>query len=208
MEKKRIVIIKIGSSVILTERNKPDEFCLSHLTDQILRVREEGLRVILVISGAVAVGANYINITDNHLLRKGAAGIGQVYLISKLYALFRRKNTVIAQILLTRDDLLKKENMYNLLNFYLEKNILPILNENDVVKLNNFGGNDFLAYEVAKLMDAWQLVILSSYEKSKFGVGGGKSKNEVLRKLMDINIKAKIIDGKGKNVILQEVLWK
>lgn len=205
---KKIIIVKIGSSVIMTRRGRLDEFRILHIADQIVGLKEKGYSVVLIVSGAVAFGANFIHISDGKLLRQGAAGIGQVYLISKLHELFGKKNIVTAQILLTRDNVERKgkENIYNLLNFYLENNILPILNENDVVKLNNFGGNDFLALEVAKLIDASQVILLSSWEKSKFGVGGGGSKEEVLRQLLKMHIMTKIIDGKVKNIILREIL--
>ena len=216
MDKKKIIVIKIGSSVIITRQNKLDELRISHIGDQILTLREKGFGVILVVSGAVACGfithtsdrSHMLLKTNFSLLRQAIAGIGQVQLITVLNNIFKQKQITIAQILLNKDDLwvAKKRKMIKImLKSYVQSGIIPILNENDVVVLNSFGGNDFLAAEIAKLMEASQLLILSSYQRSKYGIGGGKSKKEVVRILSARDIETVIIDGKIKNIILTNI---
>ncbi|OGG03034.1 hypothetical protein A2W14_02195 [Candidatus Gottesmanbacteria bacterium RBG_16_37_8] len=206
----KIIIIKIGSSILLTKRNKLDEFRIAHIADQILRLREKEYGIILVVSGAVAYGANFIEISEKDIkFRQAAAGIGQVYLTTVFQEIFIKKNLQLAQILLTKEELssLKQQkSLRQIIRLYLKTGIIPIFNENDVIDLNCFGGNDFLAAELTKLFRADQLLILSSREGSKYGIGGGVSKQEAIESLSNINIKAEIIDGKIREVILGNVL--
>lgn len=211
-----IIVIKIGSSVFMTKRNKLDEFRISHIADQIVTLKEKGHNVILVVSGAVACGLmtdtsdrlHLSSMIDFSLLRQAAAGIGQVQLITILNDIFRQKQMTIAQILLNKNDLkddTKRKRIKKMLEFYFQLGIIPVFNENDVVDLNSFGGNDYLAAEIAILMRATQVMILSSYEGSSYGVGGGKSKKEVCRELSSNDIEAVVVNGKVKNIILSSI---
>lgn len=205
MGKRKIIVIKIGSSVLTTHRGKLDEFRLDHFADQIIGLQNKGVWVIFVISGAVAFGANFINVSNkisSH--RRAAAGIGQAYLISTLLRIFGQKKLKIAQILLSYDELkveALKNNLRETVDIYLQNGIIPVFNENDVIELNSFGGNDYLALEITKLITADKLIILSTMEGSTFGVGGGKSKYEVLSILKNKNILAQIADGRKRNIL-------
>lgn len=214
INKKKIIVIKIGSSVIFTRRNKLDEFRISHLAYQIVELRKYRISPILVVSGAVALGMNTfisgrLHLLPERFIRQAAASIGQVYLISKLNGLLGQRKLTIAQILLTKENLqagVKREQIKQLLNFYLENNILPVLNENDAVELNSFGGNDYLAGEIALITGANNLVILSSWEGSKYGVGGGVAKQKVIKDLANHNVRTCIINGKEKDAIIRSIL--
>ncbi|MBI1839150.1 MAG: hypothetical protein HYR95_02565 [Candidatus Colwellbacteria bacterium] len=205
----KIMVIKIGSSVLLTQRNKLDEFRLAHIAGQIIALKEKGVGVILVISGAVACGAKFVGFSLNSSeLRRVAAGIGQVYLISVIQEIFSKKNLQIAQLLLVKDSLapgVQKEKISELIKHYLQIGIVPIINENDVLELNGFGGNDFLAAELAMALRAEQLLMLSTMARSAYGVGGGESKQEVLRILNKEKVHATIVDGKLENIILKSL---
>ena len=196
-----IVTIKIGSSVLLTQRNKLDEFRIAHIADQILSLKEKEVGVVLVVSGAVACGANYIQFSSqDKKLKMAAAGIGQAYLNSIFQQIFSRKGLRIAQILLTKDLLdsrCKKKEINDLIHYYLQTGVVPIINENDVIDLNSFGGNDFLAANMAKLLKVDQLLILSTMAGSNFGVGGGEAKFK-LSPCSRKNIQASIVNGKTK----------
>lgn len=206
----RIVVIKIGSSVLLTQRNKLDEFRIAHITDQILSLKEKDVGVILVVSGAVACGANYIQLSSgNKKLKMAAAGIGQAYLNSVFQQILLKKGLRIAQILLTKDLLdsrSKKKEIADLIHYYLQMGVTPVINENDVVDLNSFGGNDFLAADIAKLLKIDQLLILSTMAGSNFGVGGKETKLQAVSMLKRKNILASIVDGKTKNILLECLL--
>lgn len=205
----KTIAIKIGSGVLLTQRNKLDEFRIAHIADQIVSLRDKGLGTILVISGAVACGANVVDFSgENDGLRCLAAGIGQAYLISIFQQIFLKKGLQIAQILVTKNLCFDedKEKFKKLLQKYLEVGVIPIINENDVIDLNSFGGNDLLATEVATMLNVDQLLILSTMAGSTYGVGGGETKKKALEILKKRNIPASIVDGKAQNIILQNIL--
>lgn len=203
----KIVTIKIGSNVLLTQRNKLDEFRVAHIADQIVSLREQGVGVVLVISGAVACGANFIHFSSgDRALKCAAAGVGQAYLISVFQHIFSRKQLQIAQVLLTKNFYASsKKELKKLFESYLRMGVIPVINENDVVDLNSFGGNDFLAANMAKLLKVDQLLILSTMARSKFGVGRGKSKLRAIEILKASQIQAAIVDGKSQNIILRSI---
>jgi glutamate 5-kinase len=206
----KTVTVKIGSSVLLTQRNKLDEFRIAHIADQILSLEEKEVGVVLVVSGAVACGANYIQFSSqDKKLKMAAAGIGQAYLNSIFQQIFSRKGLQIAQILLTKDLLdsrSKKKEINDLIHYYILIGVVPVINENDVIDLNSFGGNDFLAANMAKLLKADQLLILSTMTGSKFGVAGGEAKIQTVAMLKQKNIQASIVDGKTKNILLESIV--
>lgn len=211
MEKNmKIITIKVGSSVLLTQRNKLDEFRVAHIADQVISLREQGIGVVLVISGAVACGASYVNFSsEDKELKMVAAGIGQAYIISVFQHIFSKKHLQIAQLLLTKDFLNfgnKKQTITKLLQTYIKTGVIPVINENDVIDLNSFGGNDFLAADVSILLNVDKLLILSTMAGSTYGVGGGETKQQALELLNRTNIQANIVDGKSQNIILQSIL--
>jgi glutamate 5-kinase len=142
------------------------------------------------------------------LKKQVAAGIGQAILTTMFTFMFSKRQVYIAQVLLTRDQvssLTKKSRLSILLRFYLAQGIIPILNENDAIELNSFGGNDFLAAEVTQLLNADQLVILSTMKGSKYGVGGTESKKQAVEMINNCNIPTTILNGKTKNVLLEGI---
>lgn len=205
-----IVVVKIGSSVLLTQRNKLDEFRVAHIADQIVLLKEKEVGVVLVVSGAVACGANYIRFsTQDKKFKMAAAGIGQAYLNSVFQQIFSKKGLRIAQLLLTKDHLNsndKKKEISDLIQYYLQVGVVPVINENDVVDLNSFGGNDFLAANMAKLLRVDRLVILSTMAGSSFGIGGEETKLQAVAMLKQKNIQAGIVNGKTKNILLETLL--
>jgi len=204
----KIITIKIGSSVLLTQRNKLDEFRIAHIADQIISLRDKGIGVVLVVSGAVACGANVVNFSEgDDELKRVAASIGQAYLISIFQQIFTRKRLQIAQVLLTKDLCsTSRAEIKKLFQNYLQVGVIPVINENDVIDLNSFGGNDFLATEVATLLNVDQLLILSTMAGSAYGVGGGKTKMQALEILKKEHLHASIVDGKSQNIILRSIL--
>ena len=204
------IAIKIGSSVILTSRNKLDEFRISHIADQVGVLRKKDNGVVLIVSGAVACGAPYVDLSNaNTKLREVAAGIGQAYLVSILRKCFSAKDLTIAQVLLTKDFFYSEENRKSLketLEYYFQIGIIPIINENDVLDLNSFGGNDCLANEIAVLLGVNQVIILSQMAESTHGVGGGRIKLQVVEDLNQKGIKTSIVDGKEKKIITNNII--
>jgi glutamate 5-kinase len=202
VEKK--IVIKIGSGVLLTKRQKFDQFRLKHLAVQVKTLQQKGYGVVMVVSGAVAVGSNFIDLSESHThKRQAAAGMGQIHLMTALTSTFSKLHMQLAQVLITKGLLsIYQENLKKLLDFYTENNIIPIINENDVLDLNSFGGNDILAGEIAKLLKTEEVIILSTMKGSTHGVGGGATKELVTKTLAENNIQTKIANGKAKNILL------
>ena len=203
---KKIFVVKIGSSVLLTERNKLDEYRVGHIACQVASLSEAGFDLVLVISGAVGLGSNFIDINNQDLIKKRvAAGIGQAILISYFNMIFKDKNLQVAQVLLTKKDFNSKD-ITNILKCYLHAGFIPLINENDVIDLNSFSGNDFLGAEITSLLNAKKFIMLSTMKGSEYGVGGGVAKQEVIKLLKRKNIETEIVDGKLKNILLKTIL--
>lgn len=207
---KKNIVIKIGSSILMNQHKKLDEFRVTHIAEQVLKLQFEGLGVVLVVSGAVASGFNFVNFEESdENLRMAAAGIGQAILTSTFQQIFALKKLQIAQVLLNQENLIvesDRDKVNKLLLFYLNSGFVPLVNENDVISMNSFGGNDILASEIASLISAKKLLILSTYDKSFFGIGGGETKEKTLKEMKARKIQARILDGKHKNIILEAVL--
>lgn len=202
---KKIVIVKTGSGVLLTNHHKLDPFWIDHIAQQVEVLSQKEIGVVLVVSGAVAGGIGHFKDATNSLAKQAAAGIGQAQLTAAFYESFTRKHIPIAQVLLTNGRSKKKKHLTQLLKLYLNSGIVPVLNENDVIELNSFGGNDYVAGFIAHLLNAHQVIMLSQKQKSVYGIGGGIAKQEVITSLMGKSIKTYIVNGKSKNIILRTV---
>ncbi len=204
------MVIKIGGSVLMTKRNKLDEFRINHIAKQLAVLKNEDLGFVLVISGAVACGSNIINLSaDKSRLRRAAAGIGQIHVTSTFNSIFIQSQLQLAQLLLTRHSLGSRDRrskIASLIKFYIRRNIIPLINENDVIDLNSLGGNDLLAAEITDMVHAKKLLILSTWQGSMYGIGGGLTKQEAVAMLTKRQIETKIVNGKIKNILLQTFL--
>lgn len=207
MEKnmKQLFIIKIGGSVLLTKRNKLDEYRVACIAEQVAIMRNTGIGVVLVVSGAVGCGSSFVNVNDDVLSRRLAAGVGQAYLTAIFYEKFREKGLTIAQILFKREDFLISD-VSRLINSYISLSIIPVINENDVLELNSFNGNDYLGAEITLALNATKFIMLSTMKGSSYGVGGGKAKQEAIKMLRQKRIDSIIVNGKVKNIILKTIL--
>ena len=203
---KKIFVVKIGSSVLLTGRNRLDEYRVGHIASQIASLKEAGFGLVLIISGAVGIGSNYIDINNQDLIKKrAAAGIGQAILTTYFNNIFKDKNLQVAQVLLTKKDI-NSEGIADILNYYIDAGFIALINENDVADLNSFSGNDFLGAEITNLLKADKFIMLSTMKGSKYGVGGDVAKQKVIEILKRKNIETQIVDGKLKNILLKTIL--
>lgn len=164
---KPIIVIKLGSSVVVTPDQHVDTAHLSHVLDQVREVQKSGVSIVLIISGALVCGMGALGIEkpEDDVRKHTLAGIGQAHLIHALCDIAEQKHMRISQILLKReciDDEVKRTIIRDVILDTVSLDIVPILNENDAVSLNNFGGNDFVAEEVAKLLGAKEVVVLSN----------------------------------------------
>ncbi|GAE35515.1 glutamate 5-kinase [Halalkalibacter akibai JCM 9157] len=170
-EKKRIVV-KIGSSSLTSRNGEISYRKLVRLVDEIAVIKDEGHELILVSSGAVSAGyrkLGCIKRPDNLSEKQAAASIGQCLLMEAYSERFGSHGYIASQILITRSDFSDQKrymNARNTLQVLLERGVVPIVNENDTITINQlkFGDNDTLSAKVAGLVEADQLVILSDIE--------------------------------------------
>ena len=168
MKNKRVVV-KIGSSSLTNSKGEIDYEKFNDHISAIAALREFGHEVVLVSSGAVAAGFSRLGYPSRPVTLKGkqaAAAVGQSLLIQSYMESLGKHHIVPAQILLTRNDFSKKgryRNAYSTLAELLERGILPIINENDTVSVEEltFGDNDMLSALVSGLVQAENLIILT-----------------------------------------------
>lgn len=164
------LVIKVGSAV-LREDNLLAVERLNNLVDLIAKLKnEKNLEVILVSSGAVAAGNTKLDLDRTEILnRQALAAIGQPLLMKHYKKRFREYDLSCAQMLLVEEDFdsrKRSENAKAVMEILLENNIVPILNENDVLANDEllFGDNDQLAAHAAHFFDADMLAILSDVD--------------------------------------------
>jgi len=170
-QNKRIVI-KIGSSVIASHDHGLNEVRLSEIASEMAHLREAGHELLLVSSGAVLCGAEKLGLSElpqSIPMKQAAAAVGQSRLMWAYERLFSHYNMKVAQILLTHDGITNRRrfiNARNTLLTLLEHQILPIINENDTVTVDEIkmGDNDNLAAQVAHLVDASLLIVFSDVD--------------------------------------------
>jgi glutamate 5-kinase len=202
------VVIKVGSSLLSDGTMKPRAASITSLTAQICALRDKGIEVVLVSSGAIALGLGAMGVrvrpTDTPSLQ-AAAAVGQA-LLMKLYGdLFKKRGRICAQILLTWDDLnteLRRRNARNTMNVLLQRGVVPIINENDTIATEEikFGDNDKLSAMVAAMVHADLLVMLSDVD-GLYKKEGGKltEKFDEVRKITD-EIKGVAGGARDKNL--------
>lgn len=176
MEKQRIVV-KVGTSTLTGESGALDFRTIDKLAQVLSALHNEGNQVILVSSGAIAVGVNKMRLPakpQDVCMKQAAAAVGQCELMHIYDKCFGEYGNIVGQILLTAEDIAVKEKRRNLKNTFealLENGMIPVVNENDSVshaeiesEKKVFGDNDMLSAIVAKLCDANRLIILSDIE--------------------------------------------
>jgi len=171
IERVKRLVVKVGSNVLTAPRGLNLK-TLRAIARQIGGLMDQGLDVILVSSGAMASGIKKIGLDrrpDELPRRQAVAAVGQAGLIMEYEKAFERHGRKVAQILLTSEDLTSRKrylNARNTLNTLLEWKIVPIINENDTVSVEEIklGDNDNLAAMIALLMDADLLIVLSDID--------------------------------------------
>jgi len=165
------VVIKVGSNV-LTEDNGLNLRAMHAISHQISQLSNRGLEIILVSSGAMASGMKKVGLSRRPEAipeRQAIAAVGQATLIREYEKAFEKDNKKVAQILLTSDGLANRKrhlNARNTINTLLDWQIIPIVNENDTVMVQEiqFGDNDNLAAMITLLMNADILINLTDID--------------------------------------------
>ena len=166
------IVVKLGTGVLTDSRKLIDPAQLEQLVAQIAALKKSGKEVVLVTSGAVGAGMGALGheTRPTDLAEKQAcAAVGQSRLMAAYDKLFSAHGILVAQVLLTHDDLEHHErhlNARNTLVSLLKRGVVPIINENDAVSFTEikFGDNDKLSALVASLLPADLLVILTTVD--------------------------------------------
>lgn len=171
------IVVKVGTSTLTNEQGKSDLRAFDRLACVLADLHNKGYEVILVSSGAIAVGANRLRMTRRPAemrCKQAAAAVGQCRIMFLYDKFFGDYDQTVAQILLNAEDIRqeeKKENLTNTFTALLELGVIPIVNENDSVSYTEieseerlFGDNDMLSAVVAVLCRAGRLVILSDID--------------------------------------------
>lgn len=166
------IVVKIGSSLIASRATglRPEQ--IERLADEIAALRTDGREVLVVSSGAIVSGIKKLQLKEypkSLPVKQAAAAVGQSRLMWAYEKAFERLNIQVAQILLTHQDLADRRRFLNArytLTALIGFGVIPIINENDTVAVEEIrvGDNDTLAAQVAHLVDADLLIILSDVD--------------------------------------------
>ncbi|MDR3091878.1 MAG: glutamate 5-kinase [Clostridiales bacterium] len=170
-QEKRRIVVKVGSSTLAGERGRMNLSRFHGLSWVLTDLRNSGRDVVLVSSGAIAVGAARMNIPKPEGVagKQAASAVGQAILMQMYENFFTQYNQIVAQVLLTKDvaeDAEKRENARSTFFALFERGVIPIVNENDAVSTEELGfsDNDALSAYVADITGADLLIILSDID--------------------------------------------
>ena len=175
MKDKKRIVVKIGSSSLQhAETGDLDYTKLDVLVRELCDLRNRGKDVVLVTSGAIAVGRKAVMLgetgEDNPIaVKQACAAVGQARLMMTYQKIFAEYNQVAAQILMTKNTIVDNLNRYNAQNTFAELfklGVIPIVNENDTIATYEIeiGDNDTLSAIVASLVEADALILLSDID--------------------------------------------
>lgn len=165
-------VVKIGSALLTNDGRGLNQAGIANWVEQMAALREQGIEIVLVSSGAVAEGMSRLGWSKRPRAlheQQAAAAVGQMGLVQTYESCFQRYDLHTAQVLLTHDDLSHRRRYLNArstLRTLLEFGVVPVVNENDTVVTDEirFGDNDTLGALVANLIEADLLVILTDQE--------------------------------------------
>ncbi len=176
------ITIKVGSNVITRMDGSLNDSRILRIVEDIAVLYRQGVEVLLITSGAVAAGRG--NVTPSRktnivAARQVWAAIGQVQLMSSYQFLFGKYGIQAGQLLATKDSFRDRRNylnMKNCISAMLENRVLPIVNENDAISVNElmFTDNDELSGLISSMMDSQSLIILTNVD----GIYSGSPDNE------------------------------
>jgi glutamate 5-kinase len=207
----RRVVVKLGSNLFFEERGEVASQRILSLIDDIANARLAGRQIIVVSSGAVALGANALKVrsTTASLVQKQAlAAVGQSRLMNLYEQGFAKHGLTVAQILLTEEDFSNRQRYLNLrhtLTTLLDMGVVPIINENDTVSTTeletsdrspSFGDNDKLSALVMSKLDAEVLILLSDVDGLFTENPRENPTAELLREVQDITAKIESLAGR------------
>jgi glutamate 5-kinase len=206
MERKELIVIKIGSNVLTDKKGRLDKNRFREIAVQIKKFYRYDKKIVIVSSGAIACGTEYLRIDFlNRTIpqKQAAAAVGQNLLMGYYHRFL--SPVKVGQLLLTADaikDQYRAENIRNTINELLKLKVIPIINENDSVVVDEirFGDNDLLSAQVAVLLNANKLIIMTDidglYNKNPKMYSNAKLIKQVMKITPDIQ---KLAGGAGSH---------
>lgn len=172
LTKKKRIVVKVGSSTLTHETGKLNYHRIERLVMEIADLANQGREMVLVSSGAVSAGMGPLGLSarpQSIREKQAVAAVGQGVLMHTYEKMFREYGQNVGQVLLTRMDAENRKNFMNSRNTLLtmlSMGIIPVINENDVVAIDEFkiGDNDTLSAMVSSIIDADLLVLLSDVD--------------------------------------------
>ena len=226
INKAKKIVLKIGSSNLFNNKGKLNEKWLKSLITDIYKLKKKGKEFVIVSSGAIALGQNYLKIKEKRLkieMSQALAAIGQIHLTDIYKEVFQKKKMRIGQILISPDDTEQRRRAINIKRTFenlFKLGAIPIVNENDTTATSEikYGDNDRLAARVAQIISADVLINFSDvnglYESSKskkiikevknindeiYGSGGMSTKLDAAKICMNSGCHMAIANGKHIN---------
>ena len=201
----RRVVVKVGTSNLTDKDSRLDSNKIEKIVDEIMGLRKEGRDVILITSGAIGAGVGRMNLQGRPRqmpLLQAAAAVGQAILMQVYERDFAAYGQPIAQVLLTREDFGsedRRKNLRNTIDTLLSWKVVPIINENDTVAVEEIkvSDNDLLSALVATNVNADLLLILSDVDGLYTGDPKGNAKRTLIRTVSDVNSDVEEIAGEA-----------
>ena len=165
------IVIKVGSSLLTNRKGNVNKYVLKNVVNDISSLLKKNKEIILVSSGAISLGKGKLKLNKKLSLNESqaVAATGQIELMSSWQKEFNKHNIVVAQLLLSPSDATNKKSSTNAIatiENLLDFKCMPIINENDTTATDEikFGDNDILAAQIARLVKADHLILLSNVD--------------------------------------------
>ena len=208
IDKSKKIVIKVGSSILIDKKGKPKKTWLKGFVKDISFLINKKKQVVIVSSGAIAMGCEYLKIKKKVLKidkSQAVASIGQIELMDFYKKTFEKSGIKISQILLTLDDTEQRRRSINAkrtIDNLLAMGIVPIVNENDTTATTEikYGDNDRLASRVAQIISADCLVLLSDVDGLYTDNPKKNKKIKLIKTVKEIDANIKKYASKAENI--------
>ena len=219
------IVVKVGTSSLTNESGQEDLRSMEHIARVLADLRHMGQEVILVSSGAIAIGSNRLGLTERPRelrMKQAAAAVGQSSMMYLYDRFFGGYGQSIAQILLNADDIRQEEKRENLVRTFgalLEMGVVPIVNENDSVSYTEIESEDRLFDKDPRLFPDARLIrqvdhiddallAAAGGAGSRRGTGGMKTKLQAARLAAAQGIDTVILNGRRPDLLYDVVAGK
>src|SRR3989338_220453 len=138
----KIIVVKVGTNTLTSKGGKIDKDAMRHIVSQIAEVKGHGKKIVLITSGAIGCGMQELGLNEKPtgiIMKQVCAVVGQGILMANYHSMFEAHGIKIGQILLSYSDLSNaktKKNLMNSLNKMIDLGIVPIINENDPISID------------------------------------------------------------------------